>query len=241
MGKQLVLSKDDKMCLPAPLEVINEHDSYWGFFKLYKNQTTKKHIAQNVALFLSEFYILLAYHGFLIFPSNMIHMFYLACTITLCSSYYMWHATLINRPSSLWGNSVPLCIWQPSQAHLLSNGLCSLCLSSDADLCQSNAGSCILDESLVCIYPLTPPPPSPPSLFPPLSLSSFFLRRHFNMYANGLRSTGKICVESCPAVRRCRRDCVCIYEAWALPLLGEKTLWVAGWRLCSAGRMQICQ
>lgn len=83
--------------------------------------------------------------------------------------------------------------------------------------------------------------PSPPFLFPALSLSSFFLRRHFNMYANGLRSTGKICVESCPAVRRCRRDCVCIYEAWALPLLGEKTLQVVWWRLCSAGRMQICQ
>lgn len=31
-------------------------------------------------------------------------------------------------------------------------------------------------------------------------------------------------MEPCPAVRRCRRDCVCIYEAWALPLLGEKTL-----------------
>lgn len=149
-------------------------------------------------------------------------------------------------PGSLWGNSVPLCIWQPSRAHLLSNGLRSLCLSSDADLCQSNAGSCILDESLVCIYPLTIPPhhhyhPSPPSLHPPLSLSSFFLRRHFNMYANGLRSMGKICVESCPAVRRCRRDCVCIYEAWALLLLGEKKLRVVSWRLCSAGRMQICQ
>lgn len=35
--------------------------------------------------------------------------------------------------------------------------------------------------------------PSPPLLpsSPPLSLSSFFLRRHFNMYANGLRSTGR--------------------------------------------------
>lgn len=90
-----------------------------------------------------------------------------------------------------------------------------------------------------CLHiPVHPHPPTPFFSLStlPLSLSSFFLRRHFNMYANGLRSTGKICAESCPAVRRCRRDCVCIYEAWALRLMGEKMLRVVWWRLCSAGK-----
>lgn len=42
-----------------------------------------------------------------------------------------------------------------------------------------------------CLHIPALSPPSPPSLFAPLSLSSFFLRRHFNMYANGLRSMGR--------------------------------------------------
>lgn len=174
----------------------------------------------------------------------------LACAILPCSCLYMWHAILINRSTSRWGNSVfPVhltaipspftvkwarlslpelrCRFMPEQCRFLHIRW-KPCLHIPARS-LARSGSLSLSLPPLC------------SLFPPLSLSSFFLRRHFNMYANGLRSTGKICVESCPAVRRCRRDCVCIYEAWALPLLGEETLRVAWWRLCSAGRMQICQ
>lgn len=207
---------------------------------------------QSIKLFLPALFILLlplSHEFFVVIPSDAVHRLSLVCAQSNCTLRFILCGTCHTDQSwsidgSLRGlHSLPLCLWQLSLTHLLSNELRSLCLSSDADLCRSNAGSCILDESLVCIYPFTPthPPPFFSLSTLPLSLSSFFLRRHFNMYANGLRSTGKICAESCPAVRRCRRDCVCIYEAWALRLMGEKMLRVVWWRLCSAGRMQICQ
>lgn len=150
----------------------------------------------------------------------------------------MWLAIMINDLILRGQHSVPLCIWQVSLSRWLSNGLSSLCLSSDADLCQSNAGSCILDESLVCIYPLS----LPHSLYtPPLSLSSFFLRRHFNMYANGLRSTGRY-VWSPVLQSGGVGEIVFVFMRHGLWRSWEKTLWVVlWWRLCSAGRMQICQ
>ena len=76
---------------------------------------------------------------------------------------------------------------------------------------------------------------------PPLSLSSFFLRRHFNMYANGLRSTGRY-VWSPVLQSGGVGEIVFVFmrhgpcRSWE-----RKRCWVVWWRLCSAGRMQICQ
>lgn len=164
----------------------------------------------------------------------------------------MWNmpywSVLINRSFSVGWHSLLLCLWQLYLTHLLSNELPPLLPQLR---CRFMPEQCrfLHIRWKPCLHITAPPPPNhhprPAPFFSlstlPLSLSSFFLRRHFNMYANGLRSTGKICAESCPAVRRCRRDCVCIYEAWALRLMGEKMLRVVWWKLCSAGRMQICQ
>lgn len=173
-----------------------------------------------------------------IFPYNLSKYLTLkvltSSTEVICDMPH-WSITLF----SVEQHCVPLCFWQASLAHLLSNGLGSLWQSSDADLCQSNAGSCILDESLVCIYPLSTPLPSNP--LPPLSLSSFFLRRHFNMYANGLRSTGRY-VWSPVLQSGGVGEIVFVFMRHGPRRSWEKTLWVVlWWRLCSADRMQICQ
>ena len=138
-------------------------------------------------------------------------------------------------------------------------------VSTDADLCRSNAGPCILDESLVCIYPLSlstrtplslslsrslahslslvlspslsllhPALPLPPSLL----LSSFFLRRHFNMYANVLHSAGKICVCMCVCVcvYVCVRVCVCVrsVSVWVYVFL---CVWISA---CACVYSSVC-
>lgn len=125
----------------------------------------------------------LSHEFFVVIPSDAVHRLSLVYAQSNCTLRFILCGTCHTDQSwsidgSLRGlHSLPLCLWQLSLTHLLSNELRSLCLSSDADLCRSNAGSCILDESLVCIYPFTPthPPPSfpsPPSLF--LSLPFFW-------------------------------------------------------------------